>query len=715
MAVRGNGRRRQMPKPDTSYLSEEVSTHHASKTSGKKTTSSSSTSKSLNEILDILKISYDKENGLLTGDLSLPPLTSLEALLKNLTKLSDQLEIISNLNSMNIAEISRVKKGLEDELHNNVLKQENDISMDDLNVERDQIDARIGENEHEFTIDEKDNQGPGPKEIPDSKYVTDNLTSATEDTKFSQVLKSENPSINTISEGRTTENDRESKHSLKEFVRNPKSEFVTSQTLPTAAYALGLFTDANTLKSNGEIDLKKKYGVASYPSTDLKDKLPGVIPDIDFSKIKPTNQVQFATFQTFVENFFRNFTDDDLKFLKKNYVDVIVPSNNSNGHLSSNVNPFLMPKLGSLYTKVWNEEEQQEGYSTTIKEPTIDHFTARGSNEKLNDDTLESENISLGPLVSRLLSAMVQENDIYNSASGLGLLENETESEDKKQSTAISLLQQQQQPTKIPSVNVDFNTLEDRLKTELKYIGLYNINPDEDEEGESMGNGNNDSKDFKHEDEPNWVNMEDDEVSQELRQLQGNLKQLVGKNNKRKRVLIPIIENQLSWQEYLSILDDLDKQVDQVYLKRIKVPKNKKKKGPAHQIPPSLQQQINNQQKMANSNIKSVLEKRQKWISKISPLFYKRRKLHSVQSEKSENQGEDYQVSKPDIESEPDYGVQQNNIDILELSDGGYMKKHPMGSVFNTIDYEIIDEDDDDLDDDNIVGKDKDKDDVLDL
>ncbi|GME86732.1 unnamed protein product [Ambrosiozyma monospora] len=65
----------------------------------------------------------------------------------------------------------------------------------------------------------------------------------------------------------------------------------------------------------------------------------------------------------------------------------------------------------------------------------------------------------------------------------------------------------------------------------------------------------------------------------------------------------------------MSILEDLDKQVEQYYRRRINVtPKKSKKKGHhnAHKDETHL---------VTNASFKSLLEKRSKWIEKIGPLF----------------------------------------------------------------------------------------------
>ena len=188
----------------------------------------------------------------------------------------------------------------------------------------------------------------------------------------------------------------------------------------------------------------------------------------------------------------------------------------------------------------------------------------------------------------------------------------DSEFDEAKNLTSVTSALPQQQGWRVNTVNLDYPSFEERLKRELKYVGIYmNLPRNED----SSGN-----------DDPDWVTgREDDEISGELRELQNELRLVTKKNIKRKAMLIPLVERQLAWQEYSSILDDLDKQVDQAYIKRIRVPKNKKKKLNISATTGSTSQaalQAAHQQ-AANSSLKSLLDKRQRWISKIGPLFDK--------------------------------------------------------------------------------------------
>lgn len=412
-------------------------------------------------------------------------------------------------------------------------------------------------------------------------------------------------------------------------VKNPKSEFVVSQTLPAAAAALGLFSDRG-LESTGEDSLRKKYDVASYPTNDLKELLPGELPDMDFSHPKPTNQIQYGTFLSFVENFFRALTDDDIKFLKSKY---IIPTGLKMDKLyDPEVTPYIIPKLGPLYSDVWEKEDTISGLAGTSPPPVNDPtaILPHRSAADISDATLDTEEISCGPLVSRLLSAILKEDDENDSskvrikqegelmgsredtpgaAANTPTSEADTFSKPAAAGTTSTLPNPQM--WKINSINLDYPTFEERLKRELKFVGIY-VNMPKDENNPTG-------------DDPDWLTgREDDEISAELREMQNSLKQVTAKNQKRKTALVPLLERKLAWQEYSSILDDLDKQIDQAYVKRIRVPKKRKKQQTATSASVNTENASQAaQQKAANSSLKALLDKRQRWIGKIGPLFDK--------------------------------------------------------------------------------------------
>ena len=418
-------------------------------------------------------------------------------------------------------------------------------------------------------------------------------------------------------------------------VKNPKSEFVVSQTLPKAAASLGLFNEEG-LESTGEDFLKRKYQVASYPTNDLKEYLPGEIPDHNYSHPKPTNQIQYTTFLASVENFFRDFNDDYLKFLKSKY---IIPINlDVNKTYDPEVTPYVIPKLGPLYSEVWAKADDSQNIANTSPPPVNDpsSILPKKSAAKINDSILDTEEVSCGPLVSRLLSAILKDevdgeddNKVVVKEEGSQSTVPQDELESREETpmsmvhTPVSEMDEKSvrgsttstlpnpQLWKVNSINLDYPTFEERLKRELRYVGIYmNMPRDEGANG----------------DDPDWLTgREDDEISAEIRELQTSLKHVTERNQKRKAALVPLVERQLSWQEYSSILEDLDKQIDQAYIKRIRVPKKRKKNhssGSANSVNQGTASQVA-QQKAANLSLKSLLDKRQRWIKKIGPLFEK--------------------------------------------------------------------------------------------
>lgn len=245
------------------------------------------------------------------------------------------------------------------------------------------------------------------------------------------------------------------------------------------------------------------------------------------------------------------------------------------------------------------------------------------SGNDISDGVLDNEEVSCGPLVSRLLSAILKDDDIIAPKEELPT----NPTLDSSVSTPVSELEHvtpsssssygifKQHGAIANNSNIDYVSFEERLKRELKYVGIYMNLPRE--EGKTR-------------EDPDWLTgREDDEISAELRELQSTLRQVTTKNTKRKAMLLPLLERMLAWQEYCTILDNLDKQVDQAYIKRIRAPKNKKKRqytpGPDSLATGSTSQaaiQAAHQQ-AANSSLKSLLDKRQRWISKIGPLFDK--------------------------------------------------------------------------------------------
>ena len=158
---------------------------------------------------------------------------------------------------------------------------------------------------------------------------------------------------------------------------------------------------------------------------------------------------------------------------------------------------------------------------------------------------------------------------------------------------------------KVPSARLDYPTVDERLKQELRYLGF--IGPEE---------------------EADYDAHFDDEVAQRMRFLMSELKKQMIVNGARKARLLQLAQERMAYQEYSTILDDLDTQVTQAYLKRNRTlgkgKKNAKRPGGAgggsHYAPggsggiakPGI-----------GDSARALLEKRKKWIDTIGPIFSK--------------------------------------------------------------------------------------------
>lgn len=211
------------------------------------------------------------------------------------------------------------------------------------------------------------------------------------------------------------------------------------------------------------------------------------------------------TFNTYIDGYFRPFSEEDLGFLRER------------GDRST---PYIMPTLGTHYTEVWAAED---GLSPTAPRSTNPN-APRGTSDALTDDLLETSDVSCGPLLSRILAAMIPEDSPLSPPSPID------ESAPGPPSATAGW--------KVPVGKSDYAGLEERLQKEMQYIGLLGSSAEMD-----------------------WRRREDDDVSAKLRELQGELRVMSVVNGARKSRIGDLLKEQLAHQEYATILDDLDKQV----------------------------------------------------------------------------------------------------------------------------------------------------------
>ena len=210
----------------------------------------------------------------------------------------------------------------------------------------------------------------------------------------------------------------------------------------------------------------------------------------------------------------------------------------------------------------------------------------RGSIEQMDDETAETDQISSGPLLNRLLSTMrfehrnspsedkSQPNGLPNGIgepsvtngelpNGTAHDTNPTEEPSNKPQplpSATSLPDSARPPSNAPSLT--HAQIDERLRAELRHIGF--LSPDN---------------------EPDYDAHYDDEIAERLRYLQGRLKETSVRNGAMKARVLQLAEAIMAYQEYSTILEDLDSQVQQAYMKRTrtlgKSKKNTKRPGGA--------------------------------------------------------------------------------------------------------------------------------------
>jgi transcriptional adapter 3 len=415
-----------------------------------------------------------------------------------------------------------------------------------------------------------------------------------------------------------------------------------------------------------EEEIKQIYSVASYPKSDLSDLIAGDPPDKDFSNAKPSNQINFSTFSTYIEPYFRPFTEEDLAFLRER---------------GDRVTPFVMPKRGKKhYTEIWAEEDGNMAIDSSPPggRDRLPPNQARGSIENMDDEVAETDKLSVGPLLSRLLQTLRHEHraqpaedrpGMANGINGEGDGVNGTASFDfsfsdnpsgptsNGQTDGIngaatsqplnantSSDQQQAQTQTFPAATcmpesnteswkkathpkLDYLQVDERLKQELRHLGFLPplphdpANPSAPPQPESSATAEYDGH-------------YDDEVAARLRLLQARLREQALLNGARKARLTELVKERMAYQEYQTILEDLDSQVQAAYLKRTRTMGKKPKKARPGQAVPAGASGAGGAAAgaaggptagMARPGIgdltKTLMERRRRWIESIGTVF----------------------------------------------------------------------------------------------
>jgi transcriptional adapter 3 len=349
-----------------------------------------------------------------------------------------------------------------------------------------------------------------------------------------------------------------------------------------------------------EEEIKEIYCVAEYPPSDLHDLTPGTPPDRDFSNAKPATQVNATVFANYVEPYIRPLTEEDVAFLKER---------------GDRFVPFTMPQRGPRHYKdIWAEEDgamQLDNANDSRLPPN----EPRGSYEDISDDVLGTELVSAGPLLSRLLCVLRPEgrgNSSSDNANGNADAMDVDEGAGAPPDTnninsipAAAQLPEFLQPgwkAPPPPARTDYATLEERMMTELKHYGMIS------ETDESQ---------------VNYDLQNDDEVAARIRLLQNELRKQSIINGARKQRLLELTEERMAQQEYNTIADDLDNQLNAAYLKRNRnIGKGKKQTkrpggagGGSHPVP-----NAGISRPGVGEPIRTLMERKNMWNNTIGPV-----------------------------------------------------------------------------------------------
>ncbi|KFG80056.1 putative transcriptional regulator Ngg1 [Metarhizium anisopliae] len=351
---------------------------------------------------------------------------------------------------------------------------------------------------------------------------------------------------------------------------------------------------------------KEIYSVAVYPRNDLANLIAGDPPDNDFSNAKPSSQINFSTFSTYIDPYFRPFSEEDLAFLRER---------------GDRVTPFVMPKRGKRhYTEIWAEEDGAMSIDSPQQgRDKLPPNQPRGSIDNMSDSIGETDSLSIGPLASRLLQLLRPEarsqgsddkpavNGVTNGdvpMNGDGNGEDQT-GEDKTNSFPPATYMAESSTEawkKATHPKLEYAQVDERLKQELRHIGFL---PQEVFESEYDGHY-------------------DDEVAGRLRLLQSRLKEQMLINGARKARLTELVRERMAHQEYQTILEDLDSQVQAAYLKRTRtMGKSKKTKRPggagggSHFVGGAA----GTARPGIGDQTKTLMERRKRWIDTIGSVF----------------------------------------------------------------------------------------------
>jgi len=244
--------------------------------------------------------------------------------------------------------------------------------------------------------------------------------------------------------------------------------------------------------------------------------------------------------------------------------------------------------------------------------------------DQINDENINTDQISTGPLASRLLSLLRFEhrspptengngvnNDLTSFMNGDGNdtmdldgLTNGNDAFDKPLPPAASVADLTGSKSTLAE-KLNYTQADERIKLELRHLNL--LGPDEN---------------------PDYDAHHDDDISERLRLLQAELRRVMVVNGARKARLLDLAKERLAYQEYSTIHEDLDSQVQQAYLKRTRTLGKTKKGGPGAGKPKPGAQGLAgavglglSRARDIGDNARMLMDRRKRWEECIGPVF----------------------------------------------------------------------------------------------
>ncbi|KAK9766310.1 Transcriptional regulator, variant 2 [Basidiobolus ranarum] len=248
-------------------------------------------------------------------------------------------------------------------------------------------------------------------------------------------LTSVSSSVNHITPQKTSrkrkaaEPENPSNHLLKAAQKLPEvqSPTVSLKSLPNTS-AIEKYDDS-TNKNRDHNANEKKSETLNQPKK---------IEESTLQSIKVPNQVPIQTYWNYVEEYFREFTENDIQFLETK---------------SERSEPFIIPPLGKHYLEKWKDEDQSLSHkiemSTLLETKNFDTFHVA------NVDLKNWNEIQCPALTDRILTSLLNEKLVDLSDS------------DSEESRFDS-------PVGSPERHHELVDMDERLRRDFRYLGILN-------------------------------------------------------------------------------------------------------------------------------------------------------------------------------------------------------------------------------------------------